>query len=533
MSDLIIHNACIYTVDPKQPFAQALLIESGLIQKVGSNQEILAFKNDSTKVIDAKNHLVLPGLIDSHGHLMGMGRVHSQLNLKAVKSVEELIFMIQRKAKFMSGQQWILGRGWNDHLWENPDRLHRHLLDKVSEKYPLYLVRVDGHAAWVNSKALEMAGIDKSSSDPKGGKIVKDKQGVPTGLLIDNAMKLVKSLIPDPSREDKIKYLKLGMQECLKNGITSFHEADTDPEMLELLDKLEQENELPIRVNCLLSGIDFDKFKKSYLESATTKPFLRAKSIKLYVDGALGSKGAYLTKPYQDDDYGLLLLTEEEVKNWAKKASELGFQLCCHAIGDAANNIILNALEDELGPEVNSLRFRIEHAQLVQKSDILRFKNSHIIAAMQPGHCTSDMLWIDDVLGHTRAKELGYLWKDFIEQEVVISFGSDVPIEPVSPFIGIYSAVTRKNPIQKELASFDSDQCLSREETLKCYTINGAYSSFEESSKGSLEVGKYADLVIISENLLECEAEKILDAKIMLTAVGGEVKFEQEGFCGK
>ncbi|MCW9028056.1 MAG: amidohydrolase [Kangiella sp.] len=519
----LIHNVKGYTfADGELVQFDSLLFEKDTVIAYGSHKALA----DTAKVsiaIDGKGATLLPGLTDAHGHVLGLGLNLMRVDLRGTDSLEQTLQTIEDYAKVNSELRWIQGRGWNQVLWAKKEFPTKNMLDTIINDRPVWLSRIDGHAGWANSKALELAGITKDTPDPAGGKIIKDDQGEPTGVLVDAAMGLVESNIPELNAMERRTALELAFDHMLKLGITSVHDAGVDFETYKLMLEMAKQQQIPVRLYGMLSGSD--PRLKAMLEMGKIElPFLKFRSVKLYSDGALGSRGAALLAPYSDDpdNKGLLLTTEKKLAADLSLITQYGFQANVHAIGDAANRLVLDAfakLPEKQSADV--LRHRIEHAQVVAVEDIPRFAELNIIASMQPTHATSDMNMAGDRLGDERLKG-AYAWRKMREHNVLIAAGSDFPVELANPFLGIHAAVTRQNSDNQPEGGWLPNEKLDRAETLKAFTIDAAYSGFWEDEIGSLEAGKKADFILIDRDVFSVEPELLDDVNVLQTWVGGK-----------
>ncbi|MFP5386865.1 MAG: amidohydrolase [Bacteriovoracia bacterium] len=519
--DLIIHNANIVTMEKDHPKVESMAIAGGKIIAIGKSAEILnGYK--SSRIIDLKKRHVLPGLIDSHGHIHSLAQKNSKASLDGSKSIGEVI---QRLKDFAprSHSKWLLGRGWDQNLWPGQKFPTKEDLDAAFPDTPVYLTRVDGHASWVNSRALALAGVDRNTKNPEGGIVVKDESGEPTGVLIDRASNLIRPFLPRPSHDDIKANLKLAMKELSSLGITSIHDAGLDADNFERLEELKSEGELKVRVYGMFSGTG-QSFKPFCRKGPVVDPMLSLRSVKLFMDGALGSRGAALLHDYSDQPghQGLLLKTPTEINEAVLTAYKCGFQVGVHAIGDRGNRLVLDAIENAIKEtKRHDLRPRIEHAQVLHPSDIKRFKSSGVIASMQPVHATSDMLWAEQRLGPVRI--LGaYAWRSLLDLGVVLASGSDFPIERANPFEGIYAAVTRKDKSGSPRAGWYPSQKITREEALMSFTRGGAFASFMENEIGSLGPGKYADFIVVDRDIFSVPESEIISTKVLETYLNGK-----------
>lgn len=434
------------------------------------------------------------------------------------------------------------GRGWDQNKWPSKEFPRAASLDQLKDPRPIVLRRVDGHVIWVNSVAMKTAGITDSTPDPAGGRIIRDAQGRATGIFIDQAMDLVERHIPAQSDAEIEFALKQSFQEVLRNGLTTVHDADMDPDTYRVLQKLAQQSQLPVRVYALAHannkvgklGTKDQNFVTELLnlgpQVETYGKFLTLRGFKLFTDGALGSRGALLSHPYEDDvqNIGLIQYSKQELVDFATKATQAGFQVAAHAIGDAANHTVLDAFEEVFKkyPTHSSPRFRIEHAQILQAKDIPRFAKLGVIPSMQATHCTSDMPWVHNRIGIQRAKEGAYAWQALLKSGAKIANGSDAPVESASPILGIYSAITRKDLNGKPELGWHSENKMTRLQALKSYTVDAAYAAFQEDLKGSIEVGKLADFTVLSADILKVPEDKIPSVRVEMTIVAGKVAFD-------
>jgi hypothetical protein len=518
----LLHNVKGYTLqDDELVKFNSILFEDGKILAIGDHAE-LAKMNSFSISLDGKGKTLLPGLIDAHGHLLGLGLNLMRVDLRGIQSESESAEKVSKYAQ-SSDSRWILGRGWNQVLWLNKEFPTKSSLDKVITDKPVWLSRIDGHAGWANSKALELAGISKDTPDPDGGKIIRDKNGEATGVLIDAAMSLVENKIPPLNKSERKAALKLAFDHLVQLGITSVHDAGIDFETYKLMLELSGKNRIPLRVYAMLSGSD-PRLEAMLKYGKVNQPFLKIQSVKLYSDGALGSRGAALLEPYSDepDNKGLLLTNAEKLGQYLTLITKYGFQVNTHAIGDAANHMVLeqlSKLEEEHSAKV--LRHRIEHAQVVVPEEIPLFAELNVIASMQPTHATSDMNMAGDRLGDERL-EGAYAWRTFIDNEVIIASGSDFPVEKANPFLGLHAAVTRQDSDNLPEGGWRADQALTVTEALKSFTLDAAYAGFWEKQIGSLEAGKKADFILIDKDIFTISAEQIDDVQVLETWIEGK-----------
>jgi predicted amidohydrolase YtcJ len=541
-ADLVLTNGRIVTVDEARPEVQALAVSGDRIEALGTADEIKRLVGPGTKVIDLHGQLAIPGFIESHGHFTGVGGAQLQLNLMNVDSWDKIVAMVAEAASHAKPGQWIYGRGWHQEKWTskpepNVEGFPTHAsLDKVSPNNPVVLVHASGHASFVNAKAMELAGIKRSSESPSGGEILRDKNGDATGLMRERAQGLVREPAPTPEERDALtrKQVELAAKESLSKGITTFEDAGSPLTTIDVMKKMADENALGIRLWVMVRQANAQIGPKlaQYKMIDYADGHLTVRAIKRQIDGALGSRGAWLLAPYADKPESSGLATEpitgpEGIDETAKLAMANGFQLCVHAIGDRANRETLDVFERafKANPGKTDLRWRVEHAQHLSAADIPRFGKLGVIASMQGIHCTSDAQYVLERLGAARAKEGAYVWQKLMKSGAVIANGTDAPVEDVDPIPNYYASVTRK---AKSGMVFYSDQRMSRMEALKSMTINGAYAAFEEGNRGSLKPGKYADVTVLSKDILTIPEDEIPTAKVVYTIVGGQVLYQRQ-----
>jgi predicted amidohydrolase YtcJ len=529
--DLLLINGHIITENPKQPVAEAIAIRQDRIEWVGSNQDASKLFAKEVHRLDLHGATVLPGIIDSHTHLMELGKSLLRLNLKDVPNEQEAVERVKKQVASAKPGEWVLGWGWDEGKWASayPDN---QALSSVSPENPVYLTGLHGFASWANKKALALAGIGKDTADPENGKIVHDpKTGEPTGILLNRAQELVEKRIPPMSLEQVKKAIELAAQECVRNGLTSVHEARVSAIMVQAFRELVREKRLPLRVYVMLDGADPALVKEWLARGPEIDPHhhLTIRAFKLFADGALGSRGAALLEPYSDapGTKGVITTPAPEVYKLAHSSLEKGFQVCTHAIGDAANRMVLDSYERALREvPTKDARFRIEHAQVLAPEDIPRFSKLGIIPSMQPVHCTSDKGWAEQRLGPQRIKG-AYAWRSLLETGVHVPLSSDFPGETLNPFYGIYAAITREDPQGNPPGGWYPEQRLTLDEALRGYTIEGAYAEFEEKVKGSLEPGKLADMTVISDDITKIAPKQILSIRVLKTVIGGRIVYEE------
>jgi predicted amidohydrolase YtcJ len=510
-ADMVITGARIYTGDSRSPIASELWVKDGRIAP--------SHPGASAKHIDARGATIIPGFIDSHAHMESLGDELETFDLRNVRTVAEVAEIVRQAAGRKPGE-WIRGRSWDQTNWGG----RFPTADDLPEDYPIYLARVDGHAAWVNRKALEIAGITAKTPDPPGGRILRTESGGPTGILIDRAEELVLRKIPPATPEEIRRRIARAARECARLGITTVHDAGVSAQALAAYRELMARGELPVRVYAMIGGPG--PLWREYLKRGPEiGERLTVRSIKLLADGALGSRGAALLAPYTDDpgNTGLLMLTAEQIERVAREAVGRGFQVNTHAIGDRANRMVLGAYAAVLGGP-NDRRFRIEHAQVVAPEDFALFAKYSIVPSMQATHATSDMRWAQARLGAERVKG-AYAWRRFLSLGLTVPNGSDFPVEEPNPLFGFYAAITRQDRAGHPEGGWFSDQRMTREEALKSWTWSGAWAAFEENQKGSLTPGKLADFVMLSADIMRIPSREIPAARVTMTVVGGEVVY--------
>jgi predicted amidohydrolase YtcJ len=539
-ADLVITNGKVVTVDDGRPEAQAIAAAGGRILAVGTNAEIQKYAGPKTEVIDVKGQLVIPGFIEGHGHYTGIGTAKLNLNLTTAKSWDAIVAMVAERAKTAKPGEWILGRGWHQEKWDRrPDPnvegfpLHD-ALSKVSPNNPVLLTHASGHASFANAKAMEVSGVTTSTPNPAGGEVLKDANGNPTGLFRETASRLIRAgagenRTPEEREARERRILELASEEVISKGITSFQDAGSSFGDIDRMKKMIDEGKIHNRLWVMIrqpNNLLRENLAK-YRMIDYGNGFLTVRAIKHSIDGALGSRGAWLLEPYSDqpNTTGLNTTPVPTIKETATLALEHGYQLCVHAIGDRANRETLDIFEAafKANPDRKDLRWRVEHAQHLNPADIPRFGQLGVIASMQGIHCTSDAPYVPARLGNKRAEEGAYVWQKLMKSGAVVTNGTDAPVEDVDPIVSYYATVSRK---LKDGSVFYPDQRMSRMEALKSYTINTAFAAFEENSKGSLKPGKYADIVVLSKDILTIPEDEIPTAKVVYTIVGGKVRYK-------
>ncbi|MGN7514456.1 MAG: amidohydrolase [Allomuricauda sp.] len=513
--DLIVTNANIYTVDDAFSKASSIAIKDGKFVAVGDSEEI-SKKYNPQKQLDAEGKTIVPGLIDAHCHFYGLGQNQQVVDLVGTQSFDEVL---ERVVAFQNDRpsNFILGRGWDQNDWEVKEFPTKDKLDELFPDIPVALERIDGHAYLVNQKALDMAGIT-ADTETEGGEIVKE-DGEVTGVLVDNPMGLINNVIPRPSLEQNIQALKDAEKISLDYGLTTVNDAGLSRDIIELIDSLQQADELSIRVYAMVSN--YPENLDYFLDKGIIKTEgLNVRSVKVYGDGALGSRGAALRAPYSDKPghFGAMVTPVDQIEALAQRIAATDYQMNTHAIGDSANIVVLRAYEKALEGKTDR-RWKVEHAQVISQSDFDYFENG-IIPSVQPTHATSDMYWAEDRLGPERVKG-AYAYKDLLEKAGLVALGTDFPVEQVNPFLTFYAAVARQDVEQYPEGGFQMENALSREETLKGMTIWAAYSNFEEDEKGSIEPGKFADFVILSDDIMTIPSEEIPNVTAEHVFLGG------------
>ena len=541
-ADLVLTNGRIVTVDDGRPEAEAIAISKNRIQALGTAAEIKAMTGPNTQVIDLQGQLAIPGFIESHGHFGGVGGAQLELNLMNVESWEKIVAMVAEAVSRAKPGQWIYGRGWHQEKWTsrpapNVEGFPTHAsLDKVSPNNPVLLVHASGHAAFANGKAMELSGIRRPTESPAGGEILRDANGDATGLMRERAQGLIKrgAGAPPPTPEETAardrQVLELASQEALSKGITTFEDAGSTLATIDRMKELVDAGKMGVRLWVMVrqdNAVIAPKLAQ-YRMIDYGDGHLTVRAIKKAIDGALGSRGAWLLAPYSDkpESSGLETTRVAEIDETARIAMRSGFQLCVHAIGDRANRETLDIFERafKANPAKKDLRWRVEHAQHISAPDIPRFGKMGVIASMQGIHCTSDAPYVLERLGSARAKEGAYVWQKLMKTGAIVANGTDAPVEDVDPIPSYYASVSRK---LKDGTVFFADQRMSRMDALKSYTINGAYAAFEEENRGSLKVGKYADITVLSKDILRVPEDEIPTAKVVYTIVGGKVLYKK------
>jgi len=541
-ADLLLLHGRIATMDPARPSATALAVRGARIVAVGSDAEVMRYAGERTRIIDLAGRFAMPGFIEGHGHFLGLGQQRMELDLRGADSFEAIVQRVAQAARAAQPGAWIVGRGWHQNKWQRPPvpnvegtPLHA-ALSAVSPANPVALVHASGHALFANQRALDLAGITAETPDPEGGTIVRGPDGQPTGLLRENAEALVwnaRAREPQPAAEQQALFerrVELATEECLAKGITSFQDAGTSIEDLDRLHALAEAGRLRVRLWAMAR--DDQATLARELPTRRWKGvgggFFTLGGIKLSIDGALGTHGAWLLAPYHDlpSTSGLNTANLADAEELAGLARELGLQFCVHAIGDRANREMLDLYARVLGPKARELdhRWRIEHAQHLDPADVPRFAELGVIASMQGVHCTSDGPWVPERIGEERARSGAYLWRSLLDAGAVVSNGTDTPVEDVDPLPSLAATVTRRLASGRQ---FFPEQCLTRDEALHSYTTAAAFAAREEELKGSLTPGKYADVVVLDQDLRSCPEQAFASTRVHYTIVGGRIAYQR------
>src|ERR1051326_3113819 len=536
-ADIVFRNGNVYTANDKAPRAQAIAVKGDRIVFVGSNEAAQMFVGANTRVVNLHGNTVLPGFTDSHQHLSGVGQREMTLNLEGTASLEDLLAKVKARVDQAKPGEWVTGRGWIETHWQPPVFPTRWDLDKVSPDNPVILGRADGHGAVANSAALKLAGVDKSTANPFGGEISKDKQsGEPNGMLLDAAQGLVRRKVPPTTLADEERAVELGVKRDLSLGWTQIQDAGGSYDEVNIFNKLYAAGTIKLRIYKAVYGPG-PNATRLLNEGPTIGAFenrFTLRTIKVISDGALGSRGAALLGPYSDapDTSGFLTVKAEELRPMLIEALRKGIQVETHAIGDRANRFILDEYERALNAvpvaerKIAEPRWRVEHAQIVNPADIPRFAKLGIIPSMQPSHAIGDLFFAPSRLGMERL-EGAYAWESFIKSGVVVPGGSDAPVERGEPMIEFYAAVARKDPKGFSAEGWHPEEAVTREQALKMFTIWPAYAAFEEKLRGSIEVGKLADLTILSADIMKIPEAEILQTRCVMTVINGEIVFEK------
>jgi hypothetical protein len=531
-ADLIVTHARIYTVDDSHPFVSALAVRGGRVAFVGSEREALLLRGPSTRLIDAAGQTVIPGMIDAHAHLFGLGTFLRDIDLTDTRSYDAIVARVAARVKDLPAGRWVIGRGWDQNKWGDTRFPTHEALSRVTPNNPVALRRIDGHALLANAAAMKAAGVTAGTKDPSGGRIERGTGGEPTGVFVDNAMALVDRVIP-PLAHDEMRAATLAaIAESNKYGLVGLTDAGEPREVIDVFEELAKAGQFSLRAYVMVGddSADIAHYFSRGPESALYDGLLWIRSIKLYADGALGSRGAALLDPYADDpkNSGLLKSAPEHLRDVSTQALRHGFQVATHAIGDRGNRVALDAYEAALKavPTVDH-RFRIEHVQVLDHADVPRFAQLGVIPSMQAVHQTSDMYWAPTRLGYARTFG-AYAWRSLLNTGVIIPNGSDFPVERVNPLFSFHAAVSRQDDDNWPPGGWFAEQKMTRDEALKAMTIWAAYAGFQETVTGSLTPGKYADFVILDRDIMAVPESEILGTRVTATYIAGRAVFERD-----
>ncbi len=527
-ADLLVRNVHGYTLDNRGKLQRfdAMLVDHGKVEAIGT-LAVLQPKAGHARVIDGGGHALLPGLIDAHGHVMELGYATVQVDLTGTRSLGQALARIKAYATAHPEAPWIIGGGWNQEIWKLGRFPTAKELDAVVADRPVWLSRVDGHAAWANTAAIELAGVTAATRDPHGGRIERDAHGNPAGVFVDGATELVNAKVPEPTPAQRTAALDAALHEMAKVGLTGVGDPGIDLATYRLYRRYADQHKLTARIYAMIhnTGTDFDTISQGGPLIGYGDDFLTVRAVKLYADGALGSRGAALLSPYSDDSHnrGLLFQPQPELTAMIEKAFGKGYQVCIHAIGDRANREVLDsfAAAYKVHPEAKAFRNRVEHAQIVAVDDIPRFRTLDLIASMQPTHATSDMNMAEDRIGHARMAG-AYAWRTFLDQGTVIAGGSDFPVESPNPFFGLYTAVTRQDHQGRPPGGWYPAQKMTLTEALRAFTLDAAYAEHAEATQGTLEPGKWADFILVDRDIVAGPPADIWKTRVLQTWVGGK-----------
>jgi predicted amidohydrolase YtcJ len=531
-ADLIVTGARVYTVDDDRPIADALAVRGGRVLYVGSERGAMAFKGSATRVVEMAGRTIVPGIVDAHAHLLSLGHALQVVDLVGSKSYDEVVARVAAKAKGAAPGSWIEGHGWDQNAWGDTRFPTHDALSRAVPDHPVALERVDGHAVLANAKAMQLAKVTANTPDPTGGRIIRGANKTPTGVFVDNAMELINRVVPAPTRQQITEQLQAAAIESNRWGLVGVHDAGEPPAVIDVYEELAKAGKLPLRAYVMIA--DDSAALAHYFargpQSALYDGHVWIRSIKLYADGALGSRGAALLDPYDDDpgNSGLLVSPPDHLRRVATEALRRGFQVCTHAIGDRGNRLALDAYQAALKdvPTADH-RFRIEHAQILNHDDIPRFAALDVIPSMQAVHQTSDMYWAERRIGAGRAYG-AYAWRSLLDTGVPIPNGSDFPVEAVNPLLSFHSAVSRQDAANWPPGGWHPEQKMTRQEALRSLTIWPAYAAFQDSVMGSLTPGKYADFVVLDQDIMRVADDQILRTQVVATYIGGVAVFERK-----
>ena len=531
-AEMLLVNGTIYTFDANNSVVQAVATNGGRIVGIGTTDE-LKQRYHARAITDLQGKTVMPGFIDGHCHVLNEGSRLHNLDVTGATSQQQIAGLVAARVQQFRPGQWVIGRGWDQNLWAVKEFPSHAVLDIVAPNNPVLLRRIDGHAMWVNKTAMDLSGITSETKDPDGGKMYRDPKGNPTGVLVDNAMDLINKVVPELTDQEIEERLQLALNECAELGLTEVHDMGVDLQTIRAYRKFIDHGVCPVRVYAAVGdpGETWNYYLQHGPEIDYGNGMLTVRALKLYIDGALGSRGAAMIDSYSDEpgNRGLTVTSEHEMDTLCQEAREHGFQVCTHAIGDRGNRIVLNEYEKILKPypEVAaSARWRVEHAQVLQQSDIPRFSQAGILPSMQPTHATSDMYWAEARLGPERVKG-AYAWRSVLRTGAIIIGGSDFPIEGVNPLWGFYAGFTRSDKSGSPQDGWYGEQKMTREEAARCFTQWAAYGAFQEDLKGTIETGKWADLTVLSKDIMQVPPMEVLHTVVEMTIVGGRIVYQK------
>ncbi len=533
-AEKVFFNGRIYTLDDENPVVEALSTGGGRVLELGRSEEVISSSGPQAVAYDLHGLTVIPGLVDAHAHFLGYAMSLARLDLRGVTSAAEMAGLVADRASSAEPGEWIRGRGWDQNEWDSRAFPDRRDIDRASPENPVLLVRVCGHAALANSVALSAAGIGSATPDPEGGRIERDSSGEPTGILLDEAISLVRDIIPPPPREVERRQLREAAERCLAAGLTGVHDMGIESATARLYREMYAAGELPIRITAYYEGDagDIDSLMAAGPVIDFAEGMFSITGLKFYMDGSLGARSAALLEDYSDDpgNRGILVTDPDSLRARIARAHRNGFGVALHAIGDRANRLALDIMEEvrSKSPPAGAMTDRIEHAQVVSPEDIPRFASLGVIPSMQFVHCTSDMPWAEDRLGAERLAG-AYAWRSLLDSGCSIPGGSDFPVEPIDPFRGIYAAVTRMDTKGNPPGGWYPSQRLTVDEAVRSFTASAALAAGQEQERGSLAPGDFADLIVLSDDILECPPVAILDTEVLLTVLGGKIVYRGEG----
>jgi predicted amidohydrolase YtcJ len=530
-ADLIVHSGRIWTGDPERPQARSIAARGGEIVAIGSSEDVAPFLGKKTVVIDRPKSFVLPGLIDAHGHIQALGASLEQVDLRGVTSLDEVARRVKEQARLLPADSWIKGSQWDQSLWPSDAFPTAAVLDAAAPGRAVWLSRVDGHAGWASTEAMRRAGIDAHTIAPADGRILRDPDGYPTGVFVDGAMNLVARAIPTDNASDQARRILAAQAQILAAGLTSVHDAGISPAEAQVYHDLDRSGQLRLRVYAMAmppKGYEIEFVSRPPAKAHAQARF-ELRTIKLFIDGALGSRGALLFQPYHDDpaNSGLLLLEPKVLEATTTAALRNGWQVATHAIGDRGNALVLDAYEAarKAVPEARDPRLRIEHAQVLRQEDVGRFAELGVIASVQPSHASSDFRWAEARLGNPRTVG-AYAWRWLSGANVQLACGSDFPVEIASPFWGLYAAITRQDRQGMPTGGWHPEQALNLEEALRGFTSGAAYAAFAEYRVGTLKPHLRADMTIVDRDLFQVSSRMLLDAKVEMTIIDGQIVYQ-------